>query len=84
MAEKVDTDWSAVIARCLAFLCLDKAKDEDPDKFNTVKKKVDFLMGMGLPQKDAAYVAGSTPASVAELNRLHNNKGAKRATKKRR
>jgi hypothetical protein len=82
MANEVETDWLAVVGRCLSYLCLDQAKTQAPDKFNTVKKKVDFLIGMGLPKKDAAYVAGSTPASVAELTRLENNKGGKGGSKK--
>jgi hypothetical protein len=84
MAAKIDTDWLAVVGRCLSFLCLEQAKKDAPEKFNTVRKKVVFLTEMGLPKDDAAYVAGSTPASVAELTRQHNNKGSKRGAKKRR
>lgn len=82
MASKHETDWLAVIGRCLSYLCLEDAKKQAPAKFNTVKKKVDFLIEMGLPRNDAAYVVGSTPASVAELFRLESNKGAKRGGKK--
>jgi hypothetical protein len=64
---KAETDWLAVIGRTLSYLCLEHAKKETPDKFNTVQKKVDFLIDMGLPADAAAYVAGSSPASVAVL-----------------
>jgi len=83
MAAKIETDWLAVIGRTLSYLCLEHAKKEAPDKFNTVRKKVDFLVDMGLPADAAAYVAGSTPASVAELAR-QQKKGGKGGNKKRR
>jgi hypothetical protein len=83
--EAISTDWLAVVGKCLAYLCLEQARKQDPKKFDTVGKKVDFLKGMGLPQKDAAYAAGSTPASVAELVRLkEKKKGTTRDAKKRR
>lgn len=78
MAEQIDTDWLAVIGRSLSYLCLEQARRQDPDKFDTVAKKVKFLLGIGLPADAAAYVAGSTPASVAELARRQRvKKGAK-------
>lgn len=83
MAEKVETNWLAVVGRALSYLCLEKAKESTPDKFKTVESKVKFLAKMGLPPKDAAYVAGSTPASVAEMTRPGYGKGGKRGTKKR-
>jgi hypothetical protein len=82
MAAKVETDWLAVIGRALSYLCLEHAKKEAPSKFDTVQKKVDFLLDMGLPKVAAAYVAGSSPASVAELARLQRAKtGGSRAKK---
>lgn len=84
MAENAETDWLAVIGRTLSYLCLEHARKEDPEKFKTVQKKVDFLLDMGLPNAAAAYVAGSTPASVAELARRRADKGKKRAKKKKR
>lgn len=83
MVEKAETDWLAVIGRALSYLCLEKAKENTPDKFKTVESRVKFLTKMGLPQKDAAYVAGSTPASVAEMTRPGYGKGGKRGAKKR-
>jgi hypothetical protein len=72
--ESIETEWLAVIGRCLAYLCLEEAKRREPAKFNTVPKKVEFLRGMGLPKDAAAYAAGSTPASVAELERQQRNR----------
>ena len=85
MAVKVETDWLAVIGRTLAYLCLEHAKKEAPKKFDTVQKKVGFLLEMGLPKDAAAYVAGSSPASVAELARQQRaKKEAKRGKKAKR
>ena len=67
MPDKAQTDWLSVIGRTLSYLCLEHAKKEEPTKFNTVPKKVDFLVGMGLPKNIAAYVAGSSPGSLAVL-----------------
>jgi hypothetical protein len=63
-------------------LCLEQAKKLAPDKFKTVREKVDFLIGMGLPQDAAAYVAGSTPASVYELARQKKQRSNGRVKKK--
>ena len=81
MAVKDDTDWLAVIGRTLSYLCLEHAKKEAPDKFDSVQKKVSFLIDMGLPKDAAAYVAGSSPQSVAKLETYHAKKGVKRAKK---
>jgi len=67
--EPTETNWLSVIGRCLAFLCLEHAKKIEPQNYKNVQSKVNFLQGLGLPKDDAAYVAGSTPASVAELAR---------------
>jgi hypothetical protein len=77
--EAEQVEWLSVVGRCLAYLCLEQARKLEPNKFKTVGQKVDFLMGMGLPRGAAAYAAGSTPASVAELARQQGKrKGAKR------
>lgn len=83
LAKVVSEDaWLSVIGRSLAYLCLEQAKKLEPKKFDTVRKKVDFLLDMGLPKDDAAYVAGSSPASVAELTRLQRaKKGGTRGKK---
>ena len=41
--EAMSTDWLAVVGKCLAYLCLEHARKQDPKKFDTVGKKVDFL-----------------------------------------
>ena len=81
-ATPTEADWLSVIGRCLSYLCLEQARKLEPAKFNTVQKKVDFLVDMGLPKEAAAFVAGSTPASVAELARQAKKKGGKSARKK--
>ena len=67
--EPTETNWLSVIGRCLAFLCLEQAKRAEAQKYKDVQSKVNFLEGLGLPRDDAAFAAGSTPASVAELAR---------------
>lgn len=81
MAAKVETDWMAVIGRTLSYLCLEQARKEAPSKFDTVQKKVSFLISMGLPDDAAAYVAGSSPESVNKLKAYYAKKGAKRGKK---
>lgn len=44
--QTAEFDWLSVIGKCLAYLCLEQAKREDPDKFNTLPKKVEFLRGI--------------------------------------
>jgi hypothetical protein len=75
--EAGEAVWLSVIGKSLSYLCLEQAKKLEPRKFDTVQKKVDFLLGMGLPKSDAAYVAGSTPASVAELARRAKKEGGR-------
>lgn len=60
MAENENVDgglWLSVIGKALAYLCLDRARERDPSKFGDVLNKVDFLLGLGLPKKDAAEAA---------------------------
>jgi hypothetical protein len=82
MAAKIETDWLAVIGRTLSYLCLEQARKQEPAKFNTIPKKVDFLIDMGLPKDAAAYVAGSNPESVAALERQQRAKKGKTSAKK--
>ncbi|EKS27676.1 hypothetical protein [Afipia felis] len=80
MAENNSTldTWLPVIGNCLAFLCLDKFAEKNPDKADNVLKKVKFLQGLGVPAKEAAGAAGSTAESV----RVMKAKGGKRASRK--
>lgn len=80
--QPADVGWLSVIGKCLAYLCLEQARKEKPDDFDTLTKKVTFLKGMGLPQDAAAYAAGSNPASVSvQMSKQKAKKGAKRGTK---
>jgi hypothetical protein len=70
--------WLPVIGNALAFLCLDKYAEKNPDKVDSVLKKVKFLEGLGVPTKEAAGAAGSTTESV----RVMKAKRGKRAQRK--
>jgi hypothetical protein len=65
--KSVQEVWLPVIGNALAFLCLDRYAEKNPDKTDSVLKKVKFLEGLGVPTKDAAGAAGSTPESVRKL-----------------
>ncbi len=73
-----DTNWSAVIARCLAYLCLKNSEYRE----ESVLEQAAFLENLGLPVNDRAGVVGSTPASLRELaRRARHKKGGKRSGK---
>lgn len=74
--------WLPVIGRSLAYLCLDVARQREPDKFKEVLDKVKFLEGLGLPQADAAEAAGSTAESVRVAKYNKANKSGKKSSKK--
>lgn len=59
-AEPVETDWSAVTARCLAYLCLQQSGAAEKGLF----ERATFLMKLGLPRSDAAALLGSTDESL--------------------
>lgn len=65
---------ATVIARSLAFLCLQNTSAKD----GTLLQKAQFLSGLGLPYHDAAGMLGTTAASLKELARQAKNKGAGR------
>jgi hypothetical protein len=73
------TPWLAVIGKSLAYLCLEKARERDPKKFDDVLAKVDFLMGLGLTEKDAADASDTNHKSVRDLRAYYERKkgGAK-------
>ena len=79
--EQSEEPWLPVIGRALAYLCLSRAVEREPDKYAEVLPKVQFLQGLGLSQNDAAEVAGSTARSVRVM---HNRKKAKRNGKAKR
>jgi hypothetical protein len=70
--------WLPVIGNALAYLCLDRHERKYPNKMDSVLKKVKFLKGLGVPDKDAAGAAGSTAESV----RVMKSQGGKRGRKK--
>jgi hypothetical protein len=76
--------WLPVIGRSLAYLCLDAARNREPDRYKEVLDKVKFLEGLGMPTKDAAEAAGSTAESVrvARYNKLKAKRNGKKAGKK--
>lgn len=63
--ENSDVNWNAVIARCLAYLCLKNSEYGDKGKL----EQAAFLEKLGLPLEDRAGVVGSTPQSLRELAR---------------
>ena len=79
--KTVQEIWLPVIGNALAFLCLDKYAEKNPDKADSVLKKVKFLKGLGVPDKDAAGAAGSTPESVRVMTAKKGG-GKKRAGRK--
>ena len=60
-----EVNWSAVTARCLAYLCLKNSQWAD----KSLLEQAQFLEKLGLPLEDRAGVVGSTPASLRELSR---------------
>jgi hypothetical protein len=56
--------WLPVIGKSLAYLCLSKAIEREPKKYDEVLDKVKFLEGLGVPAKDAAAASGSSAESV--------------------
>ncbi len=70
MAEEnsAEDKWLPVIGKALAYLCLQEAQKKEPEKFDTVLKRVKFLQALGLSQGDAAHAAGSSAASVQVMH----------------
>ncbi|MEX1046856.1 MAG: hypothetical protein WD757_01275 [Actinomycetota bacterium] len=77
MARQQDTDfdWGPFTGRMLAYLGLHLADMTG----KTILEQAEFLMGLGLPRKEAAVVVGSSPESLAVLARrkAKANKGSK-------
>jgi hypothetical protein len=72
------SNWSAVIARCLAYLCLKNSKYADAQLLEQAK----FLARLGLPARDRADVLGSSPDSLRVLSRLATKKRGKKSNAK--
>jgi hypothetical protein len=61
--------WLPVIGKALAYLCMQEAEKKEPERFDSVLKRVRFLESLGLSRDDAAEAAGSSAKSVQELRR---------------
>ena len=57
-------DWLEVIGKALSFLCVQELSRSAPERVGSVLQKVDFLKSLGVPQKEAAVMVGSTANSV--------------------
>jgi hypothetical protein len=81
MAEdKTPEDWTAVIARSLAYLALNASGLGEKDLATRGK----FLENLGLSRREAASVVGTTAASLTELYRQAKaRKGNKKGKKAR-
>lgn len=66
--ESAAATWLPVIGKALAYLCLQEAQRKEPNKFDSVLKRVKFLQGLGLSRNDAAAAAGSSAASVQVMH----------------
>jgi hypothetical protein len=59
-AQGTEFDWDPFIGRALAYVTLHLAEmDTKP-----LLDKAEFLMGLGLPRREAAHVLGSTDESI--------------------
>jgi len=68
----------AIIARCLAFLCLDKA-DLRTEK---VSAQAQFLERLGLNRRDAAQILNTSADSLRVLARLEKGKKGRKSGRK--
>src|SRR5438876_11947474 len=73
--DKEGFDWSAVIARCLAYLCLKNSNHNE----SPLLEQAAFLERLGLPPEDRANVLGTSRESLRVLG--HLAKKQKRAKK---
>jgi hypothetical protein len=72
-----EVNWSAVTARCLAYLCLKNSSYAN----GSILEQAQFLEKLGLPLEDRAGVVGSTAASLYELSRRDRARSKKGGTK---
>jgi len=85
LVENVSAEdlWLPIIGKALAYLCLSRAMERDPNKYNDVLTKVKFLQGLGLSRDDAAEAAGSSTQSVRVMHHRKKSRMAKNDTTKR-
>lgn len=67
-------DWSAVIARCLGYLCLKNSRHSD----SQLLEQAAFLEGLGFPASDSAGILGTSSDSLRVLKNRAEGKKAKR------
>jgi DNA-directed RNA polymerase specialized sigma24 family protein len=85
MADNETADmsaWLPVIGKALCYLCLSKAMEREPAKYDDVLAKVKFLEGLGLSQEDAAGAAGSSAGSVRVMRHYQRKKAKNGSAKK--
>ncbi len=70
--ELGEAHWLEVIAKSLGFLSLQL----NANRLTTLHDKEMFLRGFGMSRDDCAAILGSTPKSLAELERLARKKKA--------
>ena len=73
-----EVDWTAVIARALAFLCVRQAQLEG----ETLVEQANFLERFGIPRAEAAQILGTTQKSLTEMDRQQRGRQAKSGAKK--
>lgn len=74
--EALETDWTSVIAKTLAFLCIHQAELQH----ETLVKQSAFLERFGLPRSEAALVLGTTERSLTEMKRQQKSRGRRAST----
>lgn len=80
--DEAQATWLPVIGKALAYLCLEGAERKEPQKFDSVLKRVKFLQGLGLSRADAAKAAGSSAASVQVMHSRAKHRKVKDGEKK--
>jgi hypothetical protein len=80
--QRQEMDWTPVVGRALAFLCLHYAEMRSKPLLDQAK----FLKRFGIPRAEAAGILGTTDASLAELDRQRRQRKAtgRKATARRR
>lgn len=71
--EAPETDWTAVIARALGYLCVHQAGMKD----ETLVKQAEFLARFGIPRAEAAGLLGTTEKSLNEMARQQKARKSK-------
>jgi hypothetical protein len=71
-------DWSAVIPRCLGYLCLRNSEHTD----SPLLEQAAFLEGLGFPASDSAGILGTSSESLRVLRHRARRKKAKKNGKK--